>query len=177
MAKPVKVRRCRATVTRFDRCTLGEMSRSDIRRGARSPASISCCDHLAKGGPGFANLPFTALPESVSPATQHRDAQEQGPLGSAHPGHQQPASGLLPARFFRLSLPIAPLISRANACALLSGPWDAGIYVSCRIPTNRSQVKPSRSAGRSRVRFNAAFNLVRHMHKHSGNLSDCQIES
>ena len=54
MAKPVKVRRCRATVTRFDRRAPGQLSRRGISREARSPASISCCDHLAKGGPDFA---------------------------------------------------------------------------------------------------------------------------
>ena len=91
MAKPVKVRRCRATVTRFDRCTPGQGSRSGIGREARSPASISCCDHLAKGGPDFAIPPFTARPESVSPASQLRDGYEWGPLESAPLGHRQPS--------------------------------------------------------------------------------------
>ena len=76
MAKPVKVRRCRATVTRSDRCGPGRMCRRGISRGARSPAPISCCDHLAKGGPDFAILPFTARPQSASPASRLRDGCE-----------------------------------------------------------------------------------------------------
>ena len=113
MAKPVKVRRCRATVTRFDRCGPGQTSRRGISRGARSPASISSCDHLAKGGPDFAILPFTARPQSVSPAAQLPDGTE------------------------------------TTSAAI-------------------SQVGPSGSASRSRIRFNAAVKLVRRVHMYVG---------
>jgi hypothetical protein len=107
MAKPVKVRCCRATVTRFDPSGPSQGSPSRVGREARSPASTSYCDHLAKRGAGFAILPFTARPESVPHVFHLRDGYEWGPPESAPFGRRQPASGLSSARYSRRFLPVA----------------------------------------------------------------------
>ena len=92
MAKPVRVRRCRATVTRSDRCTPGQLSQRGINQSRSQVARLYLMPRPPRERlPDFAMLPFTARPESVSSAARLPDGNKTvtaaispvGPSGSA----------------------------------------------------------------------------------------------